>query len=100
MGGGGWVGGVGSGWNEESGWWGGVRVCERGIEFFVKIKKNIFFGGGGSGGQGGCEQRIKVFVKIQKIHVCYFSMRNPYMKFQDDISFRNIIVAKFQGPKF
>ena len=22
------------------------------------------------------------------------------MKFQDDISFRNIIVAKFQGPKF
>ena len=35
-----------------------------------------------------------------KICVCYFSMRNPYMKFQDDISFRNIIVAKFQGPKF
>ena len=27
-------------------------------------------------------------------------MRNPYMKFQDDISFRNIIDAKFQGPKF
>ena len=22
------------------------------------------------------------------------------MKFQDDIAFRNIIVAKFQGPKF
>ena len=22
------------------------------------------------------------------------------MKFEDDISFRNIIVAKFQGPKF
>ena len=38
--------------------------------------------------------------KKKKIHVCYFSMRNPYMKFQDDISFRNIIVAKFQGPKF
>ena len=36
----------------------------------------------------------------KKISVCYFSMRNPYMKFQDDISFRNIIVAKFQGPKF
>ena len=36
----------------------------------------------------------------KKIHVCYFYMRNPYMKFQDDISFRNIIVAKFQGPKF
>ena len=38
--------------------------------------------------------------KIKKIHVCYFSMRNPYMKFQDDISLQNIIVAKFQGPKF
>ena len=37
---------------------------------------------------------------IYKIRVCYFSKRNPYMKFQDDISFRNIIVAKFQGPKF
>ena len=36
----------------------------------------------------------------KKIRVCYFSMRNPYMKFQDDISFRNIIDAKFQGPKF
>ena len=36
----------------------------------------------------------------KKICVCYFSMRNPYMKLQDDISFRNIIVAKFQGPKF
>ena len=54
------------------------------IEGFVKIKKkNIFFfggvsgrgggreglGGGGRrqvGGQGGCERRSKVFVKIQK----------------------------------
>ena len=27
-------------------------------------------------------------------------MRNPYMKFQDNISFQNIIVAKFQRPKF
>ena len=38
--------------------------------------------------------------KKKKIRVCYFSMRNPYMKFQDDISFRNIKVAKFHGPKF
>ena len=38
----------------------------------MKIKKNIFFGGGGGsgrggvglGGQGGCERRIEVFVKI------------------------------------
>ena len=37
---------------------------------------------------------------IQKIRVCYFSMRNPYMKFQDDISFQHIIVTKFHGPKF
>ena len=36
----------------------------------------------------------------EKIYVCYFSTRNPYMKLQDDISFRNIIVANFQGPKF
>ena len=39
----------------------------------MKIKKNnIFFGGGVSGGgvrlggQGGCERRIEVFVKIKK----------------------------------
>ena len=37
---------------------------------------------------------------IKKMRVCYFSMKNPYMKFQDDISFRNMIDAKFQGPKF
>ena len=38
--------------------------------------------------------------KKKKIRACYYSMRNPYMKFQDDISFRNITVAKFQCPKF
>ena len=27
-----------------------------------------------------------------------FYMRNPYMKLQDNISIRNIIVAKSQGP--
>ena len=42
----------------------------------MKIQKKIFFGGGGGGsvggvglgggGQGGCERRIEVFVKIQK----------------------------------
>ena len=41
----------------------------------------------------------EIIKKIKK-RVCYFSMRNPYVKFQVDISFRNIIVAKFQGPKF
>ena len=46
---------------------GGQGGCERRIKVFVKIqkkKKNFFFGGGG--GQGGFERRIKVFVKIQK----------------------------------
>ena len=60
-----------------SGW--GVRVDVNRSEVFVKIqKKNILEGGGvrsggwgrGSdqvrGGQGGCERRTEVFVKIQK----------------------------------
>ena len=34
---------------------------------FVKIKKKKWLGRvGGGGGQGGCERRIEVFVKIQK----------------------------------
>ena len=43
------------------------------LKFFVKIQKKNFFwrggwggGGVGVGGQSGCEQRIEVFVKIQK----------------------------------
>ena len=49
-------------------------------------KKNIFFGGGGRGerwgggwgegsglgGQGGCERRTEVFVKIQKKNFFFF----------------------------
>ena len=57
------------------GW--GVRMdVNEELKFFVKIKKNIFFLGGGGGGggegqvglggQGGCERRIEVFVKIPK----------------------------------
>ena len=60
---------------------GGQAGCERRIEVFVTIKKNIysffflffFFGGGGSGrngrvwgGQNGCDRRIEVFGKIHK----------------------------------
>ena len=58
---------------------GGQGGCERRIEVFVKIQKNVIFGGvggggglgrvGGSaygGGQGGCERRIEVFGKIHK----------------------------------
>ena len=36
----------------------------------IQIKKNLLGGSGGEGvglgGQGGCERRIEVFVKIQK----------------------------------
>ena len=39
---------VGRGQVGGSGWWGGQGLCERRIEFFVKIKKN----GGGVGGGG------------------------------------------------
>ena len=34
---------------------GGQGGCERRIEFFVKIQKKIFGGGGVWGGQDGCE---------------------------------------------
>ena len=37
------------------------------LKFWGKLKKKIRWGGGGGeGGQGGCERRIEVFVKIQK----------------------------------
>ena len=46
---------------------GGQDGCERRIKVFVKIKKNVFFGGlgWGGGGQGRCEQRSEVFVKFK-----------------------------------
>ena len=60
-----------------SGW--GVRVdVNEELKFLGKFKKKFFFlwgGGGGGGGrgrgrvgggQGGCDRRIEVFVKIQK----------------------------------
>ena len=43
---GGGSGGGGSGW-------GGQGGCDRRIEVFVKIRKNIFLGVGGGGGLGG-----------------------------------------------
>ena len=47
---------------------GGQGGCERRIEVFVKIKKKCGVRGVGlrGWGQGGCERRIEVFVKIQK----------------------------------
>ena len=39
----------------------------------MKIQNNFFWGGGGRGrGQGGCEQRIEVFVKIQKTNFFFW----------------------------
>ena len=54
-------------WGWCSGWGGGQGGCERRIEVFVKIKKKKLGGGRLEGGrQGGCERRIKVFEKIRK----------------------------------
>ena len=61
--------GVGSG-----GQVGGQGGCERRIEVFVKIQKQLvgggWVGGGGGGrvlrGLGGCERRIEIFEKILK----------------------------------
>ena len=59
---------------------GGQGRCERRSEVFVKVQKNIFFWGGGSGrgggvesggvgvrigGQGRCEQRSELVVKTK-----------------------------------
>ena len=64
--------GGGSGWRGGGRVWGvGMDVNEE-LKFFVKIqkeKKN--WGGGGPGGsgwggQGGCERRIEVFLKIKE----------------------------------
>ena len=55
---------LGVGQVEGSGW--EVRVdVNRGVKFLHKLKKwGVRFG---EGGQGGCERRIEVFVKIKKI---------------------------------
>ena len=44
---------MGSGGQWEGEGWGGQGGCERRIEVFVKIQKKNFFWGGGSGGGGG-----------------------------------------------
>ena len=38
--------------------WGGQGGCEQRIEVVVKMKKKVGAGGVGWGGQGGCERRI------------------------------------------
>ena len=47
---------------------GGQGECERRIEVFVKIFGRFWgaVGRGSGGGRGGCEQRIEVIVKMQK----------------------------------
>ena len=60
---------LGGGGREEWVGLGGQGGCERRIEVFVKIpmKKNKKLGWGLVwGGQGGCERRIEAFVKSQK----------------------------------
>ena len=44
-----------------------MTIQKKKIFFFIFFFFFFFWGGGGGGGsQGGCEQRIEVFVKIQK----------------------------------
>ena len=66
-------GGVGSGGGisnkkigRESGQVRGLGLMRTTNEVIVKIKKKSGIGGSGWGGQGGCERRIEVFVKIKK----------------------------------
>ena len=62
-------GGGGRGGRWEGSGWGGVRVdLIEELKFLGNFTKKKFGGGGGGrvGGQGGCERRIEVFVKIQK----------------------------------
>ena len=48
------IGGGGSGWGSGGGsvWWGGQGGCERRIEVFVKIQKKNWGGGEGERGEG------------------------------------------------
>ena len=43
---------------------GGLDGCERRIEVFVKIKKNIFFGGGGDGSGWGVRVDVNEELKF------------------------------------
>ena len=74
------IGGRGRGWVGDGGRVGGVRVdVNEKLNFLGKFTKKHSGGGGvregaqfgglgwwGGGGQGGCERRIEVFVKIPK----------------------------------
>ena len=40
-------------WGGGSGWWGGQGGCEQRIEVFVKIQKKKLYGSGGGEGGGG-----------------------------------------------
>ena len=46
--------------------WGGQGGCERRIEVIVKMKKKLVGVRVGWGGQGGCERRIEIIVKMKK----------------------------------
>ena len=42
------------------------------LKFLRKFKKKNFFWGGGGSGQGGCERKIEVFVKIKNYFFFFF----------------------------
>ena len=44
----------------------GQEGCVQRMEVIVVKRKKNWGGGGGRGGHGGCEQRSKAFVKIQR----------------------------------
>ena len=58
------MGGGGGRWGVEV-WLGGQSGCERRIEVFVKIQKNIFFFFLGGGGGVGEEVRVDVNEKLK-----------------------------------
>ena len=71
-----WGGGVGSGVGGSG--LGGRDGCERGIEDFVKIKKNIFFWGGG-GRVGGVRTSVRGGIRVDvnvKVKFCESSKKN------------------------
>ena len=104
-----WGGGVGG-----RGRVGGVRVdVIEELKFLGKFKKKMYLFGGGRGGGGGVGLvggvRVDVnkkfykgryFQKKKKICVCYFFHEESVHEVSRRYLIRNIIDAKFQGPKF
>ena len=74
-------GGVGGGWGGGFGLVGwGQGGCEQRFEVFVKIQKKKNWGGGGGGGGSGW-MRTKNFVKIQKKYIFFGGYVNEELNF-------------------